>query len=142
MLLVERSIWRKNLSPPLTLKSQCLQFSGRPVCYPPRELWREHKPRLFLLDTFYLHINLPPTLSSVRSSFLPFPLFRINLKPENIFRHYLRREGEGVQKSSIRTNRHPNAFCGMRAPQWLIFTTSIGNHRKILFSEILIFMDF
>ena len=51
-------------------------------------------------------------------------------------------EGGGVQKSSIRTNRHPNAFCGMRAPQWLIFTTSIGNHRKILFSEILIFMHF
>ena len=32
-----------------------------------------------------LHINLPPTLSSVMSSTFPSPLFWISFKPENIF---------------------------------------------------------
>ena len=44
----------------------------------------------------------------------------------------------GVQKSSIINHRHSNVLCGMPAPQLVIFTTSIGNHCKILFSEILI----
>ena len=29
-------------------------------------------------------------------------------------------EGGGVQKSSISNHRHPNVFCGMRAPQLVI----------------------
>ena len=40
----------------------------------------------------------------------------------------------GDQKSSTSNHRHPNVFCGLRAPQLVISTTSIGNHRKILFS--------
>ena len=44
----------------------------------------------------------------------------------------------GVQKSSTGNRRHPSVFCGKHAPQWVISTSSIFNHRKILFSEILI----
>ena len=43
---------------------------------------------------------------------------------------------EGVQSSSNSNHRHPNLFCGKRAPQLLISTTSISNHHKILFSVI------
>ena len=40
---------------------------------------------------------------------------------------------EGVQGSSNSNHSHPNLFCGKRAPQLVISTTSISNHRKILF---------
>ena len=43
---------------------------------------------------------------------------------------------EGVQSSSNSNHRHPNLFCGKRAPQLVISTTSISNHRKMLFSVI------
>ena len=43
---------------------------------------------------------------------------------------------EGVQSSSNSNHRHPNLFRGKRAPQLVISTTSISNHRKILFSVI------
>ena len=43
---------------------------------------------------------------------------------------------EGVPSSSNSNHRHPNLFCGKRTPQLVISTTSISNHRKILFSVI------
>ena len=42
----------------------------------------------------------------------------------------------GVQSSSNSNHRHPNLFCGKRAPQLVISTTLISNHCKILFSVI------
>ena len=33
----------------------------------------------------------------------------------------------GVQNSSTSNHRHTNVFCGKRAPQLVISTTSIGN---------------
>ena len=39
-------------------------------------------------------------------------------------------EGGGVQNSSTSNHRHPNVFCGKRAPQLVISTTSIGNQPK------------
>ena len=35
---------------------------------------------------------------------------------------------EGVQSSSNSNHRHPNLFCGKRAPQLVISTTSSSNH--------------
>ena len=43
---------------------------------------------------------------------------------------------EGVQSSSNSNHRHPNLFCGKRAPQLVISTTSNSNHHKILFYVI------
>ena len=40
---------------------------------------------------------------------------------------------EGGQKSSMGNHRHPNVFCGKRAPQLVISTTSISNRRQIFF---------
>ena len=37
---------------------------------------------------------------------------------------------EGVQSSSNSNHRHPNLFCGKRAPQLVISTTSNSNHPK------------
>ena len=48
----------------------------------------------------------------------------------------LARNREGVQSSSKSNHRHPNLFCGKRAPQLVISATSNSNHRKILFSVI------
>ena len=39
-------------------------------------------------------------------------------------------EGGGVQSSSNSNHRHPNLFCGKRAPQLVISTTSNSNHPK------------
>ena len=50
-----------------------------------------------------------------------------------IWRHRLfwfLEEGGGVQKSSICNHNHPNVFCGMLAPQFVITTTSICNQEK------------
>ena len=35
-----------------------------------------------------------------------------------------------MQKYSMGNNRHPNVFFGMRAPELVKSTTSIGNHTK------------
>ena len=50
----------------------------------------------------------------------------------------LRQMREGVQSSSNSNHRHPNLFCGKRAPQLVISTTSISiNHRKILLFSVI-----
>ena len=55
---------------------------------------------------------------------------------------YKRQTMGGVQSSSTSNHHHPNVFCGKNAPQLVISTTSITNHRKLLFSEIWIWCTF
>ena len=42
---------------------------------------------------------------------------------------YVARGGECME-SSIINHRHPNVFCGIRAPHLVISTTAIGNQTK------------
>jgi len=50
-----------------------------------------------------------------------------DLHPERDVRYLAR---EGVQSSSNSNHRHPNLFCGKRAPQLIISTTSNSNQPK------------
>ena len=56
------------------------------------------------------------------------PMFCFPIRANSYKRHLLTLTREGVQSSSNSNHRHPNLFCGKRAPQLVISTTLNSNH--------------